>query len=55
MEKNENILENYYLRIKCSETAFIQLQYEINEQHRIYNNIIPKEINLVSINNYLLS
>ena len=50
IEIYEDIKENYYLIVKCQDTAFIQLKYETNIDFKGYNNIIPNEINIEPIN-----
>ena len=55
IEINEIILDNYYIKIKCSEPAFIQLKYETNENYKGYDNLLPNEVNIVPINKYIKS
>ena len=49
IEINSYLKANYYLVIKCSEPAFIQLKYETDANYKGYNDLIPNEINIEPI------
>ena len=51
IEINKDLKENYYLKVNCSEPAFIQLKYETDAHDKGFNNLMPNEINIVPINN----
>ena len=49
IEINSYLKANYYLVIKCSEPAFIQLKYETDTNYKGYYDLIPNEINIEPI------
>ena len=55
IEINQNLKENYYIIVKCSEPSFIQLKYETDAHYKGYNNLMPNELNIEPINKYVSS
>ena len=50
IEINKDLLENYYLVVRCTEPSFIQLKYETDAHYKGYDTLIPNEVNIVPIN-----
>ena len=50
IEINKDLLQNYYLVVRCTEPSFIQLKYETDAHYKGYDTLIPNEVNIVPIN-----
>ena len=53
IEINDNLKENFYFIVNCSEPAFIQLKYQTNLHYKGYYELMPNEVNIEPINKFV--